>query len=434
MKFCFGLAVVAAALLLAAANAPGADRLTEIFVPQTTEFTKHHPLAGISCFDLSPDGNTVAVEFGTQEPDKTFGAWVALWDVRTGDLIAEKQVEGNIPTVLSGHGPGMPALPMAILWYSRDIRFSPDGRMLLVLTGPRLVALSFPGLKVLYSIEDRVLAENMQTQMFIEGFSMAAKRLAVLEQVTHNSPVCEEPTRCSLKVMIADLDDGKIVAEWDKPGLSRSIALSSDGNLLALTINPVAWEVRSVPVEENDVFIVKADSGEVVRAFNSGYAAGDAEFLPGSAELLTIPPDHGEGLFYPRDAVRVWNLKTGQLERQLSYPKYGVRGYMSVSANGEWMAVTNVWWDVSDLKFDRDNRRAYARLLLWNLSSGKLVYDSGNLGQEYDLAGAPVSLFLGTGRPPFLARLSASGGELAVGGNLISVRSLETDTAKMTPR
>jgi len=393
-------------LALGASAQEPSYRPEEIFVPQTSEFTQHHPLAGITSFDLSPDGKTLAVEFGTQEPDKTIGAWVAVWDVNQQRLIGAKQVDRDIPY---------------IVWYRRKIGFSPDGRMLLVLTGPRLVALSFPELKILYAFEDRVLPENAQNQMFIEGFAIAANRLAILRQYDNNSD-----HSYSLEVKIVDLDSGRVLARWSKSGYSRSISLSPDGNLLALTINPVPWGERNIPAGENNGFIVKPDSGEIVRALNLGYAAGDAEFLPGGTELITVPIDHGEAQFYPQDAVKVWNVKTGQVERKLGYPKYGVRGAMSISANGEWAAVTNVWLNPMDLKFDRGPTRGYARLLVWNLASGRLVYDSGNLGREYNLGGAPIDLLMGAGPPAVLVRMSASGNRLALGGELISVYSVET--------
>lgn len=419
-------------LALAATGQEPRYRVQEIFVPQTSEFTQHHPGSGPGQFDLSPDGKTVAVEFVTQEPDKRFGVWVALWDVNMQRLIGSQQVEHDIPTIISYAVSSRPSQPFPVPYYVAGLRFSPDGRMLFELTGPSLVALSVPELKILYSIEDRVTAENMTKQMFIEGFAMAANRLAILEQISHGAPQCfDDPPSCSLKVMIADLDSGRILAEWRKPGISHSIALSPDGNLLALTISPRAWGYFGVPTGTKDVFIVRPETGEVVTALSSGYVPADAEFLPEGTELVTTP-------FGAQNAsqatVKVWNLKTGELERQLSYPKHGVRGDMSISANGKWLAAADLWINAMDLRFDRTNPRGYAHLLLWNLSSGKLVYDSGNLGPEYVIGGNPIGMIVGQWEPQILVRMSASGDRLAVGGKIISVRSLETDIPKAAGR
>jgi hypothetical protein len=165
-------------------------------------------------FDLSPDGKTLAVEFGTQEPDKRITDWVALWDIGSQRLIATKEVEHDEPKQTLSSSFSRDAVktklpvPAPILWQSKNIRFSPDGRKLLALTGPSSVALRFPELKVLYTFEDRVTEENVFTQMFIEGFAMAANRLAILEQISHNSDQC-----CALKVILADLDNGKILGQ-----------------------------------------------------------------------------------------------------------------------------------------------------------------------------------------------------------------------------
>jgi WD40 repeat protein len=409
--------IAISAMLLFSLGANAQERshhLREIFVPQTSEFMQQHP-GVIQSFDLSPDGKTLAVEFGAQEAEgkKVNGwlpsdAWVALWDVDGQRLIGATEVDRNVPA--------------GVLWYTHGIRFSPNGRMLLVLTGPRLVALSFPQLKILYAIEDRVTVENIQNQMFIEGFSMAANRLAILEQYDHNSGHSS-----SLKMKIADLDTGRVIAQWAKPGLSRSIAFSPDAKLLALTINPAPWGYRDIPAGANNVFIVKPDSGEVVRAFNSGYAVGNVEFVGGDTALMTMPM---YSAFDPRDAAQVWDLKTGGLRQKLGYPKYGLRGGMALSANGELLAVAAIWLNPTDVRLDRDNPRGYARLLLWSLPTGTLEYSSHELGQEYNFGGLPMNLSWGLPSPPVLVRMSASGNRLAVGGGLISVYSVEAAPAR----
>lgn len=399
----FGRAVASAILFLAlSAAAQGqAYRLKELFVPQLTQFTRQH-VGVVQSFDLSPDGRTIAVEFGTQERDKTNGSWVALWDVDRERLIGATQIDSDIPN---------------IVWYRHEIRFAPDGHVLLALTGPRLVALSFPGLKILYAFEDRVHPENAQNQMFLEGFSTAANRLAILEQYDHNSG-----HRPSLEVKIADLESGKVLSRWNKRGLSESIALSPDASLLALTINP--GRLKNIPAGEDNIFIVMPNTGKVVGAFSSGYSAGNAEFLDGNATLMTVPTNN---MLDPKDAVRLWDVKTGQLKQQLAYPQYGLRGSVSASADRRLLAVVTFWLNPTDVKLDRDNPRGGSRLLLWTLPNGKLVYTSGKLGQEYDFGGLPMNLSWGGawgGEPPVLVRMSAAGDRLAFGGELISVNTV----------
>ncbi|HKF58948.1 MAG TPA: WD40 repeat domain-containing protein [Blastocatellia bacterium] len=386
------------------ANGPATGyHLREIFVPQKSEFTQQHA-GGVSSFDFSPDGKTLAVEFGTQEPGTTSGKCVAVWDVDGQRLIGTRQVDSNIPF---------------LAWYTSKIRFSPDGRKLIVLTGPRLVALSFPELKVLYTFENRVLPEDAPNQMFIEGFSIASNRLGILRQYDHTSG--HTPL---LELKMVDLDSGEVLARWNWPRNSYSIALSPDANFLALAINPDRWGYRDIPTGENNVFIVRPNSGEVVRGFNSGYAASNAEFVGGDKTLVTVPLNSHLG---PDDAVKLWDRDTGEIELNLDYPKYGLRGAISVSADGNLLAIADFWLNFKDIRLDRDNTRGGARLLLWSLPAGKLIYSSEELGQQYNFGALPMGFSWGGMTPPMLVRMSASGDRLAVGGEFISVKSIVKD-------
>ena len=110
--------IICVAILLFASSVRAQEpsyHLREMFVPQTSEFTQSHPGSAINSFDLSPDGSKLAVEFGTQEPDKAIGAWVAVWDITTQRLIETTQVDQKIPY---------------LMWYGHGVRFSPDGRVL----------------------------------------------------------------------------------------------------------------------------------------------------------------------------------------------------------------------------------------------------------------------------------------------------------------
>ena len=112
--------------------------LRGIFVPQTSELSQpNRPFGASGAFDLSPDGKTLAVEFGTRELDKRFTDWVALWDVESQRLVATKEVEHDEPKQTLSSSFSRDAVktkltvPVPIFWQSKNIRFSPDGRKLL---------------------------------------------------------------------------------------------------------------------------------------------------------------------------------------------------------------------------------------------------------------------------------------------------------------
>jgi hypothetical protein len=93
---------------------------------------------------------------------------------------------------------------------------------------------------------------------------------------------------------------------------------------------------------------------------------------------------------------------------------------MSIAANGESLAVADVWHNPTDIRLDRA-AQGWIRLLVWNLPSSKLVHASDNLDRQYTLGGLPTGMG-GTA----LVRISASGDRMAVGGERISVYSFET--------
>jgi WD40 repeat protein len=375
-------------------------RLRELFVPRLSEFTQHHP-GIVTGFDLSPDGSMLAVEFATREPEHTGGSWVALWDVDRKELLKSKQVDGDIPDVP---------------WYMKKIRFSPDGQKLVVLTGPSLLTLSFPDLKTLFSTQERVRPEDSKKRMFLEGFSIAANRLAVLRQYNLNSG-----HNASMVVEIVDLETGERLANWSRPGLTRSIALSPDAHLLALTINPPPWGVkRNIPAERANVFILNPNSGDVIRAINSNSAAGNAEFLGDGKYLITVPD---LSPFEPDDSVKVWTVRGGELQGKIEYPRYGLRGDISTSRDGPLLAVASLWLNPTDVRIDRDNPRGGSLLLLSTLPGGHVVYKSRQLGREYRIGGYPPSMMIGFPWP-VLVRMSASGRRVAIGGEVISINSI----------
>lgn len=428
------LLIVSAVTLLFGADASTQEHGThvqELFVVQNSDFTTQHP-GGVWSFDLSPDGKTLAVEFGTHVPDVgrkygKFGIWVALWSVDTGRLVAAQEIEDDLPLYIIGqYNKGLP-----FAWYEHKLRFSGDGRALIVLTGPRLVALSFPELAPMWTLEDPVDLDSDKAQMVFTNFSVSvqAGRVAVLRQYVKGD-VKTIVGPYSFEVLTADLRDGKLLGRWSKAGHSESIALSPDGSLLALALTMSERQLSRdglVPIGQSNVLVLNADSGEVVRAFNTGPLAGDAQFLASAKRLVTVPYDHGSSdpQWYLNGTVKLWNLETGQLDRELSYPKYGVRNSseMALSADGSWLAVADPWHNSADIKSDRDVTRGWVRLLVWHIPTGRLVYESNDLGANFELQSGLPGLF---GRP-VLVRVSGSGNRLAIGGELIAVYSIDDE-------
>ncbi|MFQ5874393.1 MAG: WD40 repeat domain-containing protein [Dehalococcoidia bacterium] len=373
------------------AGASEAD-LQEVYVVQNSEFTGQFPTGFVRSLDLSPDGKMLAVEFEVWEGEGLAGIWITLWDVDKQCLQTAKRLEG--PDTEVGNYPQ----------YGYRVQFTLDGHLLLVLTGPRLVALSLPDLEVSYAIE--APAHEDPGAMFIYKFSVAAgtNRVALL-YVPHRV------FGTSFDVQVADLENGKLGERWHGAGQASNIALSPDGATVAVPI--VSGLARS---GENKCLLFDARSGERIRTITTLYATGDVLFLDEGTQLLTIPQYHEAPEYYPTDTVKVWNVSSGELLSEFGYGKEGMRGVVSASRDGTRLAATTTWSNPSDIRWDRDNIRGFTRFLLWETTSRKQLFVSSDLsGQMQPYVGESSD---------FLIRLSADGTRLAVGGELISVYSI----------
>ncbi len=136
---------------------------------------------------------------------------------------------------------------------------------------------------------------------------------------------------------------------------------------------------------------------------------------------MTVPTNN---MMETWDAVQVWDVDSGKLEQKFGYAKYGLRGGVATSSDGKLLAMAAFWLNPTDVKLDRNNPRGGARLLLWALPDGKLVYESEKLDQKYDMGGLPINMSWGFLSPPILVRMSAAGDRLAFGGQLISVNAV----------
>lgn len=364
--------------------------LQEIYVVQNTEFSGRFPHAEVRSFDLSPDGKTVAVEFEVWEGEGLEAIWVALWDVEARRLQSAKRLEG--PDREVGR----------FSQYGYQVRFSRDGSMLFVLTGPRLVALKLPDLEEHYTVEAPAARDDIPSRLFIYKFSIAtpANRLALLY-------VYHRVYSATYEVKILDSKNGEVLQRWRGAGQAVNISLSAEGKRVAVSV--VSGVARS---DKNNVLIFDVSSGDLVRTLNPQYATGSLQFVGNGNQLATVARYHEVPEYYRTDTIKLWDVATGEVLKKLGYGEHGLRGALSASHNGALLAATAEWSNPSDIRWDRDDIRGFTRFLLWGLPGGKPLFISSDLPREM------LSIM---SEAKFLIRLSADGTRFAVGGELISV-------------
>lgn len=374
-------------------------KVREVFVHNASvvhnsEYASRFRGANTLSFDLSPDGKTLAVELETFEEQRRQGVWVALWDVETKQLRSVKRLEGPVGEVF----------PHA--QYGTQVRFTHDSRMLIVLTGPRFVALKLPDLEEHYAVEAPAARDDSPSRLFIYKFSIAtpANRLALLY-------VYHRVYSASYEVKILDSKNGEVLQHWRGAGQAAHISLSAEGKRVAVSV--VSGVARS---DKNNVLIFDASSGDLVRILNPQYATGSLQFVGNGNQLATVARYHMVPKFYRTDTIKLWDVSTGEVLREIGYRKYGIRGALAISSNGGRLGAITEWDNPMAIRMDWSWPPGFTRFLIWALPTGESLFVSQNL-RGHGLWNSADG--------EFPLRFSADGTRFAVGSNPITVYSFE---------
>ena len=353
-------------------------------------FRRHFSLpSSVVSFDLSVNGKILAVEFVVKEKSGKQCVWVTLWDVETKRLIASKKVDGPHPDILVGN-------------HSPDIQFSGDGSMVLVVTGRRLIALTVPELQVRYTI-DPPYYENRQKHPDVFSTATSEGKFMILYNPYLSN--VKDPSELHL----VDLESGRTHERWEFNRDREVFTLSPNGKLLA------AYRNYFDPCHclSEKLLIHDLNTRKIVKRIKTAKTPQQILFLGNGSRLAVIPSGRWD-VKTRKNRIQVWAISTGQLVKELSYKKFGLRGVISASRDGTRLVATTYWENPSDVRKDRSIIRGFVRFLLWDIPSGELLFTSS------DLRGARAS-----GRPPFLSRLSANGKRLVAGGEHIVVYEIK---------
>lgn len=300
--------------------------LESVFTLTNDDLWKLHPWgASMNAFDVSPDGKTFAAQFEALQEGGKAALWVAEWDVATRRLVGERTVEGPEPTkqfLLSAQ-------------YRFDLRFTPDGRRLVALTGPRVEVLDAAKLELLYTILpgaiDPAPSEGDVIRQFVT--SSDNRRLAIFSTA---AMLGAQP----INVCLFEIGTGTEVAHWtlDRP-LCGGFSLSPDGGELLMS------QPTSQPATD-DLTVLDSRRGNVLRAFDSGLhgsACGFgpyAEFLD-TDDLLVATPIFSAGSHH---ALEVMDAHTGKVVRDLGYVKHDARADMAAATRARVIAAFVFSW------------------------------------------------------------------------------------------
>jgi WD40 repeat protein len=346
---------------------------------------------GILAFDVSPDGQMLAVEFITANDQNNQVIQVAEWDIASKKLKTTKVVEGPAKQLMSN--------PQ----FQYDLKFTPDGLDLVALTGPRVVVLSAQTLALQHVIG--LPAEPGPPPPFgrvLNGFAISqdGTKLAVTSRGV--GPTCGDHST----VRLFDLPRLGPAGTWVFHGCG-GLQLSPDGSLALL-----GW--RPNQVEGIRGALVESATGRILRSFpgGGGIFLDDTRFITG----LHYPSNPG-----PSDEAQatlgVVSVGSGKVEHEMRYGHYGVGGNIAVAPSGGIVAVMESWLNPKDLARDATNARGFVRLILFRASDTEPFYVSPDI-HDRPMFGSV-----------YMARLSSDGRVVAYGGSTIHVLKITYDSA-----
>jgi hypothetical protein len=306
-------------------------RLKSVFSLGDNDVWKLHPWgAWLNSFDISPDGKTFAAEFEALQEEQKAAIWVGEWDMTAGRLIAEQRVEG--PLSFKQLFPSPPSRAQ----YGFDLRFTPDGRRLVALTGPRIRVLDAEKLELLYSISPGEIYPAPPEGVVIRQYlvSRDSELLAVF-----STPGIY--LRTPINVRLLSLGSGEKVAEYTLPvSGSADFSLSPDASMVLMS----QWRFQQP--EAQYVLVVDSRTGESLRSINSGFGTRGgnygayAEFLDNDRIVVASRSSSGA----PHHALKIIDGHTGRVLQELGYSKHDAQAWFVVATRAPVIAALIFSW------------------------------------------------------------------------------------------
>jgi hypothetical protein len=284
--------------------------------------------------DMSPDEQLVVTESTIQQSTgdagtKTFHEVVQLWNFKEDKLIAEFPTQrAEVKASTGGYFRDPVRDP-------RFVRFSTDGGAVVALVDRTIHVFRAGDLTELRAL--RLAAPDDATRT-VGGNAFA---------VTPNASAMEiSPSGDSVAVLwsrdmeysevrLYALDSGRIIQSWKTPerwlGFFRTLVWQPDGKGLLIGIQ-MLWSCMPSGCPP-DIYTLNVQSGEIRPKLTTGLLAGSIAVT--ADNRLLVADSNRLGILANRNPkLKVFDLLTGKLLRQISGRGTGVRYVVSVSGDG----------------------------------------------------------------------------------------------------
>lgn len=346
---------------------------------------KTYPLPlGTKSADLSPDEQFVVTDVyeknDAAEPGKNpYSDLIQLWNLKQEHHVAKFSTPSPDVRLYTPSSPGgYAASPSLGL---RVVRFDPDGGLIAALIGHAIHLLHLPDLtevRTISLVRPAGVMETHHQNTYVSQFEIRSMEISPTGKM-----VAVLWVRNSLygKVQFYDLSGGALTTSWDTPKgwISREgLVWDHTGKLLLLNIpyEPSCQSAKDRP----DVFALDSQTGAVMREIKTGLEVGGLAISPDDRVLVAE-----SGCFkltsHREPQVRVFDLATGKLVRNIPGGATGVRYSVAVSRDGNrCLAFTgNIKTKFDWLDFQAYGARVDETFSIWNLNSYDEILTSQNI-------------------------------------------------------
>jgi WD40 repeat protein len=285
------------------------------------------------CLDLFPDGRRVAATGLTSE--------VAIWDLGTG----------RVTTVLAGQRSGN----------AFHVRVAEGGTS--------VVAGTWDGTFTKWDVASgEVLA---QRKLPVSGLTMTMPQFAISPDGRFVAGQCNDR-----KLRIVELESGEEVTVESGPMAVGRVLFTPDGKRLMTIGFPLGEDEK--PADTADVKLWEAATGKLHAEVIGGVVASIAGFSPDGRRLAWRPRARTEDEEPPDPEIVICDLDSKEIAQRLSLPpEMPDVGSLAFSPDGRHLAATAAGKPNSQPLADR-------MLLVWELSSGKLVHRLPDRGWQLE--------------------------------------------------
>ena len=330
--------------------------------------------------DVSPDGRFVAIDAvkgsavatGTEVVEE-----VQIWSFRDRKLVTSKE--------LSRHTyPNPSHVPSD--YDSGYVRYAASGSKLIVYWKRRYA----PGTEAhLLVLDSKTLDDLQNIDLSLSSWPRFPPSVSDFHSFVRDVQVDERGQRAAVllewsfygggELRVYDLSAGVLLKKWDFEDVGfGKMSIDPKGRRTAIPVLPFPPGERNLRAKERNLRILDVDSGKTVSEINTGYLAGAVAFI-GEDKVATVSANP-DVKHFNKDTIKIWDVETGRLIRQISSEPGGVHDKLLVSADGR-VALGYVGLDKLDGPWwtEQNNITVYQRFRLWNLSKDEVIATSPDL-------------------------------------------------------